>query len=156
MDSELVSALQGQLNRERTNAQIYFYCATVCDNLAYSGFAKYFRKQAQDELGHAKKFEEFLVSKRIQPEYMAIGSIVQMNDLSALAYRVVATEQNTTHELKKLYELADGEDAQVCALLDTLLLEQIEEENSAQDLYDLVSKSDFTGWLVLDERYGNL
>ena len=53
MDKELVNALQEQFNHERDNAQVYLAMGDGCENMAYDGFAKCFRKQADDEMGHA-------------------------------------------------------------------------------------------------------
>lgn len=154
MNENIVRLLQAQMTNERQNAQTYLYVASVCENLAYEGFAKFFRKQAQEELGHAHKFEEFLISKRIQPAYESLQGLNLVPELPTLSRTVADLERSTTENLKNIYDLVDGEDAQVCALLDWFLLEQVEEESWSQDLADLVARVDATGWLLLDERYG--
>ena len=65
-------------------------------------------------------------------------------------------ELSTTAHLSEIYFDAEGEDPQVCALVYEMLQEQVEEEKWATDLVDLVSKSDYSGWLILDEKYGKL
>lgn len=154
MNENIVRLLQEQMNNERQNSQIYLYVASICENLAYDGFAKFFRKQAQEELGHAHLFEEFLISKRIQPIYDSLKGILFTPSLPIMTQTVANLEKETTANLRNLYDEAESEDAQVCALLDKLLLEQIEEETWSADLADLVARVDATGWLILDERYG--
>lgn len=154
MEDRIVQLLQTQMNNERQNAQNYFAIASMCENMAYDGFAKFFRKQAGEEQTHAQKFCEFLISKRIPPTYTALQSVVNSIDLKEITTRVANLEVTTTENLKMIYELAGEDDPQVCALLDWFLLEQVEEETWSRDLADLVGRTDATGWIILDERYG--
>jgi len=155
MDSEVIKALQNQLNVERTNAQKYFYIASAMSNMAYDGFASFFTKQGQGELEHAKLIEDFLVSKRVQPHYDPLPSVSVAFDLRSMTREAALTETNTTSSLQSLYQLCDdlGE-YQVCAFLVGLLVEQIEEETWSADLMNLVSRADENGQIVLDEIYG--
>lgn len=153
MDGNTVSLIQTQMNNERQNSQIYLYLSWVCTNMAYDGFAKFFKKQSGEEQGHADKFAEFLISKRIQPEYRIVVEVKTGLDLPTLTREVAALEKKTTEDLKTIYELCD--DAQVKALLDWFLVEQIEEENWSQDLADLVARTNANGWIELDEQYGD-
>lgn len=156
MDETVTRELQAQLNRERQNAAIYFYISAACSNMSYDGFAKFFDKQAQEELKHARKFEEFLISKRIQPMYDALRGVTLLLSLPNLTEQAYITEVNTTANLSALYDIAESSgEPQVCALLDWFLLEQVEEETWSFDLKDLVNKADSTGYLVLDEQYGD-
>lgn len=155
MDGNIAQLLQEQMNRERQNAQIYLYIASVFENQAYDGFAKFFSKQAQEELGHADKFSKFLISKRIQPKYDVLNEVsLSSFPLSGITNAVAALEVQTTEHLKDLYDAVDDQDPQVCALLDWFLVEQIEEENWSRDLSDLTANLDGAGWLILDEKYG--
>lgn len=156
MDSEVIKALQNQLNVERTNAQKYFYIASAMSNMAYDGFASFFTKQGQGELEHAKLIEDFLVSKRVQPHYDPLPSVSVAFDLRSMTREAALTETNTTSSLQSLYQLCDdlGE-YQVCAFLVGLLVEQIEEETWSADLMDLVGRSIEDGWLILDAQYAN-
>lgn len=154
MDSEVLEGLQRQLNVERMNAQKYFYIASVMSNMAYDGFASFFTKQGQGELEHANKVAEFLISKRIQPEYRSLLSVSLPSSVGDLTKEAFRTELNTTGELSNLYQTAeDNGEPQVCAFLVGLLNEQIEEETWSADLMDLVARSDENGLIVLDEIY---
>lgn len=154
MDSEVIQAIQKQMNHERQNAQKYFYAAVSLKNMAYDGFSAFFEKQAQGELEHAAKFADFLISKRVAPVYDALDPVSVENKVPAFAEFALATEIGTTDRLVKLYALAeDAGEYQVCALLDWFLTEQIEEENWATDLVDQTHRTDATGWMLLDEQY---
>jgi ferritin len=155
MDVDVVAGLQAQLNHERRNAQVYFYIASVFANMAYDGFAQFFTKQGQGELEHANWVSELLISKRIQPQYFLLDAVILPLDVLELAKSALVTELKTTQALKDLYQVCDeAAEFQACALLDKMLLEQIEEEGWATDLVDLVSRTDTTGWLILSEKYG--
>lgn len=154
MDGNTVGLLQTQMNNERYNAQVYYYLAAACENMAYDGIGKFYRKQAEGELEHAKKFEDFLLSKRIEPEYRQLPEVkigVSLPTVTRSAYRL---EQKTTEDLKLLHEMCD--DPQVESLLTWFLIEQIEEELVTMDLDDLVQRTDTAGWMVIDQKYGNL
>jgi ferritin len=153
MDSNTVQLIQAQMNRERQNSQNYLYVASCCENAAYDGFAKFFRKQAAEEQGHAEKFAEFLISKRVLPYYDLLASVTFPSDLPSLTQTVALLEKQTTEHLKELYDSVD--DPQVQSYLVWFLVEQVEEENWSQDLADLVSRTDATGWIVLDGEYGD-
>ena len=155
MDNSLVSAIQQQMNNERYNSQVYFALANMASNLAYDGIASWLRKQAQGEIEHAQKFADFLISKRMYPIYMTIGSISNSTSLLDIVQRAAELERGTTADLKELSDLAE-DDAQVEALLDWFLVEQIEEETVTQDLADLVSRSDMAGLYLIDIQYGKL
>jgi ferritin len=156
MDNQVVSALQEQFNRERYNAQVYFAIADAMENMAYDGFAKFFRGQAQGELEHARKFAEFLISKRVNPEYMGLSGVsLSADSVVELARAAFNRELDTTRNLENLYTLADDNNTpQVCALLDWFLVEQIEEETWSADLLDLVTEATQSETLfMLDEKY---
>lgn len=154
MDAEVLEGLQGQLNMERMNAQKYFYISSVMSNMGYNGFAKWFMKQGQGELGHAKLIEDFLTSKRVQPQYRALGGVSVEGGVVGLTQEAFRTEVGTTASLSTLYQLAeDNGEPQVCAFLAPLLVEQVEEETVSADLMDLVARTDEKGWTVLDWRY---
>ncbi len=155
MDNDVVNGLQNQLNAERMNAQKYFYIASAMSNMAYDGFASFFTKQGQGELEHAHLIEDFLVSKRIQPEYRSLMGVNLPSSVAELTREAYRTELTTTTDLSTLYQLAeDNGEPQVCAFLVSLLVEQVEEETWASDLVDLVSRADENGLIVLDEIYG--
>lgn len=155
MDNDVVARLQYQLNVERQNAQKYFYFGSVASNLAWDGFAHWFMKQGQGELGHAEMIKDFLISKRIQPEYRPLAGVSVESSLIAVTKEAFKTELATTAELTALYQMADESgEHQVCAFLVDLLKEQIEEETVTANLMDLVSKTDENGWVTLDEIYG--
>ena len=154
MDGNTVSLLQTQMNNERYNAQVYFCLASDCENMAYDGFAKFFRKQAMGELEHAQKFAEFLISKRVLPEYRPLPACQSWTSMTGVGNAARSLEVKTTDDLKTLYDLCD--DPQVYALLDWFLTEQVEEETVTADLSDLVDRADIAGLYVLDQKYGNL
>jgi ferritin len=151
MDSKTIELIQTQMNNERYNAQVYSYISLACENMAWDGFANFFHKQSVGELEHANKFADFLISKRIQPDYRSLPAVQIDPNMVKLAQAAYNLEVRTTGDLSTLYELCD--DPQVCSLLTWFLTEQIEEEKVTFDLFDLISRTDENGWTVLDEKY---
>jgi ferritin len=155
MDNDVLGSLQAQFNHERLNAQKYFYIADAFENMAYDGLAKFFREQAQGELVHAGKIKEYLVSKRIMPDYQMLPAVsYPVAGVRELAKVALQTEIGTTALLNLGYSVAEeAGDGQACRVFSDLLLEQIEEETWASDLVDLVNRTDENGWLILDQSY---
>lgn len=155
VDSDVIQALQAQLNKERQNSQVYSYISNACKNMSFDGFAKFFMKQSLQELEHAQMVADFLISKRIEPNYATLTGVELDNDLVSIVSNAYGLETSTTASLEKLYRVAESnEEYQVCAFLVDMLKEQIEEETWSFDLMDLISKTDINGWVVLDHWYG--
>ena len=154
MNNEVIAAVQTQLNHERQNAQRYLYMSAGFNNMAYFGFSKFFKSQAEGEMGHADLLAALLISKGIMPEYQNVPAViltVGVREYAQVAYQV---ELLTTEALKELYDVADfNGDHQVCALVNTMLVEQIEEENVALDFLTQVQRTDENGWETLDLKY---
>lgn len=154
MQQEVIQAVQKQLNHERQNAQRYFYMAAGFTNMAYLGFAKFFNSQAEGEMGHAGTLGTLLISKGIMPEYQDMPTVILTVGVREYAQVAYQTELLTTEALKELYAVAETYgDFQVCALVNTLLVEQIEEENVALDFLNQVQRTDENGWETLDLKY---
>lgn len=154
MNDLVIQALQKQLNHERSNAQKYYYMAMGFDNMAYSGFAKLFKSQADGEMGHAQQIADMLIAKRITPEYHSVPAVVLDSSVEYYARTALQTELMTTEALKEVYRIAEqNDDPQVCAGILPMLNEQFEEENLAADFLDQVQRVDETGLEVLDLKY---
>lgn len=156
MEQDVINALQAQFNHERTNAQKYYYLADCMENLAYDGFAKFFKAQADGEMEHARMISGYLISKRIKPEYAQVVGTGASSSLGVLQLATFAyeTELGTTEALKEVYRVADeAGDFQVCAFIDTMLLEQIEEETVTADLVDQVKRVGADGLETLNQAY---
>ena len=154
MNNEVIAAVQTQLNHERQNAQRYLYMSAGFNNMAYPGFSKFFKSQAEGEMGHADLLADLLISKGIMPEYWYVPAVILTVGVREYAQVAYQTELLTTEALKELYETADTyRDHQVCALVHDMLVEQIEEENLALDFLNQVQRTDENGWEVLDMKY---
>jgi ferritin len=101
MDDLVIQALQKQLNHERANAQKYYFMAMGFDNMAYPGFAKLFKSQADGEMGHAAQVANMLIAKRIMPEYLGIAPVILDAGVKYYAQVALQTELLTTEALKQ-------------------------------------------------------
>lgn len=154
MNDVIVQALQKQLNHERLNAQKYYYMSMGFKNMAYDGFAKLFKSQADGEMGHAQQIADMLIAKRIQPEYQVTPAIILDSSVEYYARTALQTELMTTEALKEVYRIAEqNDDPQVCSGILPLLKEQFEEENLAADFLDHVQRVDESGLEILDLKY---
>lgn len=156
MDIDVTNRLQMQFNHERQNSQIYSCVSNCFKNQALDGFASYFMKQSEQELGHAQMVADFLISKRVAPNYAPLDAVPLGNNPSPLemAKLSYATEIGTTEALQRIYSVAEASDEpQVCAFLVDMLKEQIEEETWSYDLVDLLTNADKAALIMLDHEY---
>lgn len=141
MDVMLVSALQNQFNFERYSAEIYAAMSAGFDSLNLTGMSAYMHKRAEEERGHALKFQNYMVDRDIQPYLDLIpapampetGSIFEAGrKLFALA---LAHERQVTARINALYEVANKVvDPATCVFLHWFISEQVEEEKTLSEI----------------------
>ena len=160
MDQDLIDALQDQFNKERQNAQFYFELASEADNANWPGTAKFFKASAYEELQHSDWFGGFLIARNVLPRYDAIPQIPSVAGDSLVAWfeAALAKEKETTAAISALHEMADDDvsDPQTIAFLKEPLDEQTKSELEITDILKELRRSGPDGWIVLDQKYGEM
>lgn len=105
LDQEVVSILLPLLTKELSHFYMYRSATNWANNVGFVKAGKYFAEESEEESGHAKKIEQYLVDWNITPSLPIITTpILEFTNLGELI----------SHVYTKEYELyADYEDASV-------------------------------------------
>lgn len=133
------NAINAQIKNELQAHYNYLGMSAHFDNTAYVGFAKWMRLQAAEEYTHGMKLFDFLRERNAQIELKTIDSPkAEYGSRPIEVFEVsLKQEQGVTQQIHNLYELAMNEkDYTTLQFLTWFLQEQVEEENTVQDMVD--------------------
>jgi ferritin len=130
------NALNAQVNAEYYSSYLYLSMAAYCEEINLKGFANWFRVQVQEEMVHAMKFFEFIISRRGKVELKAIdGPPTKWEQPLAIFEASLEHEKSVSQRINKLADLAVKEsDHATHAFLEWFLTEQVEEEASVDQV----------------------
>ena len=156
MPSEkMMGALNNHMKEEFYSG--YFYLAMQgyfeAENLP--GFAKWFRVQAEEELGHALKFYAYIADVGGRVTLMPIPAPKRdFASAKAVFEEGLAHEKNVTAAIHKLMELAKAEkDYPTESFLQWFVNEQVEEEKNFTEVLQMVTRAgDGRGLVFVDHR----
>jgi len=145
-----------QIQAEIESAYLYLAMSAYCDGENLQGAASWLRLQWQEELAHATKLIDYMsergggVALRAIPEPPAtFGTLLDV------FRRVFQHEQEVTASIYRIYDLAVAEkDYAAQALLQWYVGEQVEEENSAQEIVSMLELAgeSGSGLLMVDRQ----
>lgn len=158
--SSINQELIKQMQHERTNASIYKNFSGQCDSKGLLGAAKYYAKQADDELSHFQLIFDYCCDR--------IGFTSELLEVPAIPYNENAflvdmikdgldLEILTTQKLCAIKKMAnDSMDYMTDTFLDQMIAEQILEEKESVDLYNraLMFCDTPVGVMLLDGSMG--
>ncbi|MEI6563839.1 MAG: ferritin [bacterium] len=151
-------AINDQINRELFSSYLYLAMSAEATSKGFKGAGVWFRVQFQEELEHAEKFYDYVLSQGAAVELAAIDKPkVGFTSLLAMFEDTLKHEKYITQALNDLMTLAVAEkDYATQALLQWFITEQVEEE--AND-YDIVSMLKMAGssagtLLMVDKQLG--
>ncbi len=158
LNEKVSDAFNSQLNAELYSAYLYLSMEAYFESIDLSGFAKWMRAQAQEELMHAMKFYDYIVLRGGRVSLSSIDE-PQFEWDSALAVfeHVFAHEQKVTGLINNLVDLSIKEsDHASTNFLQWYVAEQVEEEETASGVLQRIklagdSKS---GLFMLDSELG--
>lgn len=136
ISEKLFSQLNEQVNFEFYSSYTYLGMAAYAESIDLSGFANFFRVQAQEELFHAMKLYDYIFQKNgmVKLEEIAKPENDYKNILDAFQ-RGYNHEQMVT---RRFYELADTASEErehaTISFLKWFIDEQVEEENTFNSL----------------------
>ena len=151
-------ALIRQMQHERTNAQIYLNFSGICDCQGLTGAAAYFKKQSDDELKHFQLIFDYCCDRvGFTPELLDIPRVefnhqMFLYDMFKQAFDL---EVLTTQKLCAIKRQAiEQDDFLTDTFLDVMILEQREEEKSAETWFQRASMLTQTpfGVILLDQE----
>ncbi|MDD2561151.1 MAG: ferritin [Eubacteriales bacterium] len=135
---ETAIMLVEQINKELYSGYLYMAFANFYEGRKLSGFAHWYMVQAAEEYQHAMKIRSFLIRSG---HPVALGAIekpnTSLNDCGDPLHAALKHEQYITASIETIYGKAlEVKDHLTVEFLDWFIMEQAEEEASAQKLID--------------------
>ena len=136
LDKKVVELLNDQINKEFYSAYLYLDFSNFYEDKGLSGFANWYKVQAQEERDHAMLFYQYLHNNNIKAD---LGAIAKPDkELSTLMDPLEAGlehEEYVTSLIHNIYAAAqEAKDFRTMQFLDWFIKEQGEEETNANDL----------------------
>ncbi|MBN1324430.1 MAG: ferritin [Methanotrichaceae archaeon] len=141
IDAKMLEALNRQVNAELYSSYLYLSMSAYFESIGLKGFANWMRVQAQEEMMHAIKFYDYIVSRGGKVRLMQIDAppTEWVSPLKVFE-EVYAHEQKVTGLIHSLVDLAiSRKDHATNNMLQWFVTEQVEEEASAEEIRQKVS-----------------
>ncbi|MBW6409642.1 ferritin [Clostridium weizhouense] len=156
LSEKLLLKLNDQVNFEFYSSYTYLSMAAYAESIDLSGFANFFRVQAQEELFHAMKLYDYIFQKNGVVKLSEIPK--PFSDYTSITHLF---EEGYKHEqlvTKKIYEITDialeEKEHATMSLLKWFIDEQVEEENNFLTILKKVKRfeGNSTNIYMLDEE----
>jgi ferritin len=158
IEKKLLDLFQEQIRNELESAYKYLGMAAYFESTPYGGFAKWMRKQAQEEMEHAMKFFDYVNDRGNHIELFPIASMpTHYTSPREVFQETLAHEQQVTHLIHEMYRVAlETKDFAAQILLQWYITEQVEEEKQAQDILDQIEAvgDNIAALMKIDSRVG--
>jgi len=138
LSPKIEEALNAQINAEFWSAYLYLSMATHFEAMGNAGIANWFKIQFKEEQAHAEIFMNYVNSRGGRVTLKAIDAVPTSwkNPVDAFE-ATLAHEQKVTALINNIYAIAEAEhDYATRGKLDWFVSEQVEEEETAQQLID--------------------
>ena len=138
LTTSMQKAINNQINDEFNAAYLYLSMSAYCESIGFQGFAKWLRKQSQEEVGHAMRLIDYMndqfsrvVLQQIYEPEKTFGSLTDMMEQALLH------EQEISDAIYLLYgQAGEEEDCTTQNFLDWFIEEQLEEEKTVGDVVE--------------------
>jgi len=159
MKTTLKTALQEQFLAEYESSYLYLAMAAYFDQSGFSGLANWMKHQSQEELAHAMKYYDYLISHRESVTFSAIAAPkTNWKSVKAVFEDAYKHEQKITSRIEKLADLAlENKDHAAYAFLQWFVTEQTEEENQVEQILHKLTLAgeNPVGIMMLDRELGS-
>ncbi len=136
MDERVYELLNDQINKELYSAYLYLSFADYYEEEGLSGFANWYEIQAQEERDHALIFRNYLHENGCKVKLLAIEQ--PNKEFSSFLEPLEAAlehEKYVTSLINAIYDAAhEVKDYRTMKFLDWFIEEQMEEEDTADDM----------------------
>jgi ferritin len=152
---KLIKLINYRINQEEYSSRVYHAMSVWLDNNAYKSTSLW-KTYSDEELKHAHKAYEFLLSFGIMPEIQVIDNVeVEYKDLADIIQKTFAHEMLISQQCESLYMAGiEEKNPMVMELGRWFVSEQIEELSKAQTLVDLLRTfgTDKIAQMLIDDR----
>jgi len=133
---KVLNALNKQINEEIYSAYLYASMRAYFEKLNLKGFSNWLKIQVQEELFHARKFENYIFERGGEVELYEIKKPTKSWKSPLDAFEAVYKHEcHITECINKLAEVAEKEgDRSTRMFLDWFINEQVEEESNADGI----------------------
>jgi ferritin len=156
LKENLQAAINDQIQKELYSGYLYLAMSAYCEAEGWSGFAHWMREQAEEEQEHAMRLFHYVNERGGRVILAAIDQPpTEFGTPLEIFEAVYAHEQKVTASIDALYELAlEVDDYATQIELQWFITEQVEEEDSAQEIVDLLKKigDHINGLVMLDQK----
>jgi ferritin len=158
LSDKMYEALNDQINAEMHSAYLYLAMAAYFEDINFPGMAGWMKAQAQEEMGHAMKFYDYIFDRDRKVVLKTIEGPETKWDSPLAAFAAsLKHEQYITSCINKLVDLAIADnDHATRSFLNWFVDEQVEEEASVNEVVQrLKSVGDSKpGLFMLDRELG--
>jgi ferritin len=136
MHSDVLRAINIQINSEFTAWYQYLAMAAFCEREKFTGAAKWLRMQSVEEYQHGVKLFDFVLARNGAVELETIEQpTLEFDTFGEVFERALEQEERVTAQINDLYELAFRSKAFAeMTELQWFLTEQVEEEKTAREI----------------------
>ena len=153
---ELVKALNEQITAELWSSNLYLAMSFYMANKGFGGMAAWLKKQAAEEWEHANMLANWTIKRGGKPEVDKID--VVPNDFGTpleVFKQVYEHECRVSRLIDNLVDVASAaKDKASQDFLWGFVREQVEEEETAQGIVDMIEKAGEAGLYHIDEILG--
>jgi ferritin len=156
ISQKVQEAINKQINNELYSMYIYLAMSAYCEDQQFRGAAQWLRLQSQEEMTHALKLFDFMIARGHRVVLDAIAKpMAEFQSVPHVFEEAYKQEQQVTHQIDQLYELAHNEKAFAAKVeLEWFITEQVEEERTTRDIvhkFELI-KDDPAALLDMDRE----
>lgn len=156
MNKKLATEMNKQIQEELSSAYIYLAMSAYFEAKNLKGFANWYYIQAQEEFDHAKGFYNHLFTRAQEVQLLEIPEPKNdYKDIKEVLVTGLEHEKHISARIRLLFDIAEEtKDYESRSLLNWYIDEQVEEEESAQDLIDKLEMvgQDGKGLYLLDKE----
>lgn len=150
--------LNKQINAEIWSAYLYLSMSSFLAQKGYSGFANWMRVQYQEEMSHALKIFDYIISRGGNAKLTPIAAVeTEWKGIHEIFESTYEHECKVTDMINACYEVATKErDHATANMLQWFIDEQVEEEESAIEILDKLKMigDKGAGLYLLDRELG--
>lgn len=141
--SQTNDLISKQVNAEFYAAYLYLQLSADANDLGWDGAADWLRAQAEEEITHAMKLYDYLISRDVPVVLAAIDKpAANAKDLLEIFKAAYAHEIKVTGMINKIYETALSEkDHAAAVMIQWFITEQVEEEENTRTIVDELAKA---------------
>jgi len=149
LNKKIETAINDQINAEFWSAYLYLSMSMYCANKNLQGASNWFHIQFKEEQAHAEKFMAYILSRGGQVLLQPIAMVDTSWDSLLSAFQAtLAHEKVVTAKINHIYNLAvEEKDFATQSMLNWFIDEQVEEEETAQQMIDTLE-------MIGDNGYG--